>query len=78
MDRRRLPREATSDTRLDRECVRGFEVVEQYVELELAGRDPASPFGAFAAHLRSCPSCRELHDGVIAAARNERERRLGL
>lgn len=52
-------------------CAAGAEMVDQYVELELAGEDPAAHFPGLAAHLRSCPACRLDHDGVLDAVRAE-------
>lgn len=52
-------------------CQEGFDLVDQYVELELAGEDPAVQFPGLAAHLRCCPSCRLDHDGLLEAARAE-------
>lgn len=53
---------------LDAGCDAGFPVLDAYVELELAGRDPATRFPGVAAHLRSCPACRADHDGLLAVA----------
>ena len=53
-------------------CEHGFEVIDQYVELELAEQDAAAQFPGLAAHLRSCPACRLDHDGMLIAARAER------
>lgn len=55
-------------------CAAGFEIIDQYVDLELAGGEAAERFPGFSAHLRSCPACRIDHDGLLAAARTERER----
>ena len=52
-------------------CEAGFEIIDQYVELELAGADPAAYFPGLAAHLRSCPACRLDHDGILEAVRAE-------
>jgi hypothetical protein len=52
-------------------CQAGVEVVDQYVELELAGQNPASRYPGLAAHLRSCRACRLDHDGILEAARIE-------
>jgi hypothetical protein len=40
----------------DHGCEAGVEIIDEYVELELAGRDAAARFPGLAAHLRSCPS----------------------
>jgi predicted anti-sigma-YlaC factor YlaD len=55
----------------DRGCQAGFDVIDEYVELELAGKDPAVKFPGVAAHLKSCPACRLDHDGILQAARDE-------
>ena len=52
-------------------CQAGVEIVDHYVELELAGGNPASRYPGLAAHLRSCPACRLDHDGILEAARIE-------
>ena len=52
-------------------CQAGFEVIDQYVELELAGKNPAVHYPGVAAHLRSCPACQLDHDGILDAARAE-------
>ena len=61
-----------ADTR-DPGCQAGFEFVDQYVELELAGKNPAALHPGLAAHLRSCPACQLDHDGILEAARAERQ-----
>jgi hypothetical protein len=43
--------------------------MDEYVELELRGEDPAKRFPGTAIHLRVCPGCRADHDGVLEAAR---------
>jgi predicted anti-sigma-YlaC factor YlaD len=52
-------------------CEAGIEFIAQYVELELAGKNPAVVYPGLAAHLRSCPACRLDHDGILEAARTE-------
>jgi hypothetical protein len=52
-------------------CEAGIEIIDEYVELELAGRDAAAQFPGLAAHLRCCPACRLDHDGILDAARAE-------
>jgi hypothetical protein len=53
-------------------CEHGFRVADEYVELELAGKDAEARFPQVAAHLRSCSACRRDLDGVLIAARAER------
>lgn len=52
----------------DAGCTAGEGLLDAYVELELAGRDPADTFPGTAIHLRSCPGCRADHDGLLEAA----------
>jgi predicted anti-sigma-YlaC factor YlaD len=53
----------------DAGCTSGEEILDAYVELELAGQDPARVFPGTAIHLQSCPGCRGDHDGLLEAAR---------
>ncbi len=53
----------------DAGCTAGEEILDRYVELELAGEDPARVYPGTAIHLRSCPGCRVDHDGLLEAAR---------
>ena len=50
-------------------CAAGFELLSEYVDLELAGGDPTRRFPGIAAHLRACSACRVDHEGLLAAAR---------
>ena len=53
----------------DAGCTAGEDILDAYVELELAGDDPARVYPGTAIHLQSCPGCRADHDGLLAAAR---------
>lgn len=53
---------------VDAGCAAGFEVLHRYVEDELAGGEPAGSQPGLAAHLRSCPACRQDYRGLIDAA----------
>jgi hypothetical protein len=53
----------------DAGCTAGEAILDAYVELELAGQDPAREFPGTAIHLRSCPGCKADHDGLLEAAR---------
>jgi hypothetical protein len=57
--------------RSDPGCEAGFGLIDQYVEFELAGKDPTAQFPGLAAHLRACPACRLDHDGTLHAVRTE-------
>jgi hypothetical protein len=67
-DRRRLEDVLRAEEG-DAGCTAGEDVLDAYVELELAGEDPARAFPGTAIHLRSCPGCRADHDGLLEAAR---------
>jgi hypothetical protein len=49
-------------------CDRAFELLDVYVEVELAGQNPQVRFPGTAAHLRDCGACRADHQGLLAAA----------
>ena len=53
----------------DAGCTAGEAILDVYVELELAGEDPAKVYPGTAIHLRSCPGCQADHDGLLEAAR---------
>jgi len=53
----------------DAGCAAGEAILDVYVELELAGEDPARVFPGTAIHLKSCPGCQADHDGLLDAAR---------
>jgi hypothetical protein len=53
----------------DAGCTAGEEILDAYVELELAGDDPARVFPGTAIHLQSCPGCQADHAGLLQAAR---------
>ena len=47
-------------------CDECFEQLDQYVELELAGRDAEAAIPGLRAHLAGCPACREDHESLLA------------
>jgi predicted anti-sigma-YlaC factor YlaD len=53
----------------DAGCTAGEEILDAYVELELAGADPARVYPGTAIHLQSCPGCQNDHDGLLEATR---------
>jgi hypothetical protein len=53
----------------DAGCTAGEDILDAYVELELAGQDPALVFPRTAIHLQGCPGCRADHAGLLEAAR---------
>jgi hypothetical protein len=68
-DRRRQLDELLRAQAGDAGCTAGEEILDAYVELELAGNDPARVFPGTAIHLQSCPGCKADHDGLLEAAR---------
>ena len=47
-------------------CEECFERLDEYVELELQGRDPEAAVPGMRAHLDGCPACREEHESLRA------------
>jgi hypothetical protein len=53
----------------DAGCEGGLELLAEYVERELEGRNVRELFPAVAEHLRNCPACAEDYEGLVALAR---------
>jgi hypothetical protein len=49
-------------------CDQCFELIDQYVELELAGLDADQRIPGLRTHLQGCPACREEHASLLALA----------
>jgi hypothetical protein len=47
-------------------CEECFELLDQYVELELAGEPVAARLPGMRAHFEGCPACREDHESLRA------------
>jgi hypothetical protein len=45
-------------------CEACFELLDQYVDLELAGEDPDERLPGMRAHFEGCPACREDHESL--------------
>ena len=45
-------------------CETCFELLDQYVELELAGEDADARLPGMSAHLQGCPACHEDHESL--------------
>jgi hypothetical protein len=56
------------DNTVDAGCAASFDVLHSYVEQELSGGDPADSQPGVAAHISSCPACREDYRGLRDAA----------
>jgi hypothetical protein len=55
-------------------CDECFEMLDEYVELELAGADADRRMPGLREHLLGCPACREEHDSLLELASAEQER----
>jgi hypothetical protein len=53
-------------------CDECFEVLDRYVELEVAGKDADAAVPGLRAHLEGCPACREEHESLRALVSGER------
>lgn len=49
-------------------CERCFELIDAFVDAELAGDDAGARFPGMEAHLSGCPACREDHESLRALA----------
>lgn len=67
-DRHHLADLLRADDR-DAGCTAGEEILDAYVELELAGQDPTRVYPGTAIHLKSCPGCQTDYRGILEAAR---------
>ena len=45
-------------------CERCFELLDRYVDLELAGGDADAELPGMRAHLEGCPACHEDHESL--------------
>jgi hypothetical protein len=52
-------------------CDECFDLLDEYVELELAGEDAEVRVAGMHAHLEGCPACREEHDSLRALLASE-------
>ncbi len=51
-------------------CEECFDVLDVYVEHELAGADAGAEMPAMRAHLTGCSACRDDHESLLALLRN--------
>ena len=49
-------------------CEHCFDVLDEYVDLELRGMDADRAIPGMRAHLEGCPACREEHESLRALA----------
>ena len=52
-------------------CDECFELLDEYVELELSGADADTRIPGMRTHLDGCPACREEHESLRALAAAE-------
>ncbi len=52
-------------------CDECFELLDEYVEHEVAGRDADAALPGLQAHLAGCPACREEHESLRALVGGE-------
>jgi hypothetical protein len=52
-------------------CDECFDLLDRYVELELAGEDVDAHVPGLRAHLEGCPACREEHESLRALVGGE-------
>jgi len=45
-------------------CEECFELLDEFVEVELAGEDPAKRLPGMREHLQGCPACSEDHESL--------------
>ena len=45
-------------------CDDCFDLIDRYVDLELAGQDPDGAIPGLSAHLAGCPACAEEHQSL--------------
>ena len=45
-------------------CDECFDLIDEYVDLELEGRDADTRIPGMAAHLQGCPACREEYEAL--------------
>lgn len=53
-------------------CEECFELLDRYVELQLAGADASAEMPLLKTHLKGCEACREEHDGLLEFMRLRR------
>jgi anti-sigma factor RsiW len=47
-------------------CERCFDLIDEYVDLEIDGQDADAGVPGMRAHLAGCPACREEHESLRA------------
>jgi hypothetical protein len=52
-------------------CERCFELLDEYVEVELAGADAEAAMPGMRSHLAGCPACHEDYESLLALVGSE-------
>jgi anti-sigma factor RsiW len=52
-------------------CEQCFELLDEYVELELSGEGAEEQLSGMRAHLAGCPACHEDHESLLAFVGSE-------
>ncbi len=69
MSRQNVVRTILGADEPDAGCDEGMEVLDVFVDAEVAGRPAAALFPAVAAHLAACADCREDHEALLDLVR---------
>jgi phage FluMu protein Com len=70
-ERERLLARALGPAEPEVSCERCFELLDRYVELELARADADAALPGMQAHLEGCPACAEDHESLRALVGGE-------
>ena len=63
-DERQVIRRASRPLGPEVSCEQCFELLDEYVDLELAGEDADRQLPGLHEHLQGCPACREDHESL--------------
>jgi hypothetical protein len=68
-DSKRLLARALGPAEPEVSCEECFELLDRYVELEVAQADAEATLPGMRAHFEGCPACAEDHDSLLAMMR---------
>ncbi len=68
-DTKRLAERLTGPAGPERTCEECFELLDVYVECELAGAEAGAAMPAMRAHLEGCSACHDDYDSLLAFLR---------
>jgi len=55
-------------------CSEFFEILPQYVDLQIAGKEVDKLFPKLGHHLHQCPECNEVYQALLKAVQSEKDR----